>query len=62
MCNSTNWGVKPPETQHQSPVVNSQQTSIPQTQPITEGFKFCVQCGEKIESNIQFCSSCGTKQ
>ena len=56
ICNSTNWGVKPPEPQQQSPVIISQQI-----QPITEGFKFCAQCGEKIESTVQFCIFCGVK-
>ncbi len=54
MCNSTNWGVKPPEPQYQFP--------IPQVQPIAEGFKFCVQCGEKIGNTVQFCVFCGTEQ
>ena len=47
MCKSRNWGVKPPEIQQQ--------------QPIAEGFKFCAQCGEKIESTVQFCIFCGVK-
>lgn len=49
MCNSTNWGVKPSEVQHQSPVVIPKAT-------------YCPECGTEIlDKSKAFCSKCGAK-
>ena len=31
-------------------------------EPITEDFKFCTKCGEKLKPDAAFCSKCGAKQ